>query len=878
MKTVKPMQLSVLTRCYEHRGRKLFGVSVLAFLTLEKRPTLLLETALWPFLADALGKDAALEIGMPKSVSEFLVFGSAHVPDGQPVPAIAIRARLGPVDKTALVFGDRQWKRSKPGEAAPFTSMPLDWSRAFGGPAFADNPIGKGHRPADVDPKQVRDLPNFEVPYKELRRPTDIVAPIGFGLVDAAWPQRAKRIGTYDDRWLRTRFPGLPDDIDWRHFNVASPDQWLDRGIAADEAFELRHLHPARPAIEGRLPRMSARAFLNRETSGAPRLEEVELALRTVAFFPDRERIVLIWQGSARIADEQAADVVHLMVGADAASTPRSEDDYLAVLDRRLDKEKGAFAALRDSDLTPPGMLLGVLTTAEPPDDTALNRALARAESICEESRELVRSHGLDPDTHAPVIPARDQPPPTRLEDIGDFVDRKEAEATALVAEQKAWVDRQDIALAAVMSEMGHDFALIAEERARGQAGPPSFSADAELEKLRAVAEDAASGGQRVPELDVYLADPDYARRLHFAEDQMRQAYRLTAHHQGAAQRMPDDAAAALKVQLAADLSEGRSFAGRDLTGADLSGLDLQGADLSGAMLESANLAGARLEGCRLVDAVLARADLRNAVLDRANMSGANLGGALLAGASIRTAALSGAILAGADLSDAVFAESDLSGADLAGAKFEHTDLSRVRTPDAVFDQVDFGGVVLRAAQLTKCVFLKCRFNGTDLSGADLSGSAFIAAAAAGARFVEARLPRSAFIAPADLAGADFSRADLSGASLREARLEGARFESAVLREADLSGATAARSFFYMADARGARFVKSNLADAIFASANLMNAILDRAVLNGADFRYANLFQGDLSRVKVDRATRWNGIYGKRARTWPRPAPDQVRR
>jgi uncharacterized protein YjbI with pentapeptide repeats len=877
MKTIKPMQLSVLTRCYEHRRRKQFGVSVIAFLTLQDEPTLLLETELWPFLTGALGADAALEIGMPKSTSEFLVFGSAHVPDRQAAPAIATRARLGPVEKTALVFGDRHWERSKASEPAPFTAMPLDWSRAFGGPAFADNPLGKGHQAIEVDGKPVHELPNLEVPHKELRRPTDVVAPIGFGVVDAAWPQRAKRIGTYDDHWLKTRFPGLPDDIDWRHFNVAPPDQWLDRAIAPDEPFELRNLHPARPAIEGRLPGMTGRAFVNRAVKGAPRLEEVELALRTVAFFPDRERLVLIWQGSARTTDEQAADVIHLVIGADAAAAPRTEDDYLAVLNERLDKDKGAFAALKDGDLTPPGMPRAALTASAPADTTAMQRALDRAERETEQSRALVASHGLDPDTHAPVIPKRDDLPPPRLEDLQEFIARKQAEADALVAEQKAWSDRQDVTLAAVMKEMGHDFALIQDERSRGQVGPPQFSAEAELGRLRQVADEAGAGGERVAELDAYIADPGYARRLNYAEDQMRQAYRLTAHHQGAAPRMAPDAAAALKAQIAAAPSEGRSFAGRDLTGADLAGLDLSSADFSGAMLESADLTGARLEGCNFANAVLTRAELKGAALDGANLSGANLGGASLGGASVRKANLADAILAGADLSTAVFTESDLSGADLAGAKFERADLSQVRAPDALFNEVDFAGVVLRGAQLTKCVFLKCRLEGVDLSSADLGGSAFIAAAAAGAKFTGARLPRCCFVAPSRLEGADFSRADLSGANLREAGLEDARFEAAVLREADLSGAALARSFFYMADARGARFVKANLADAVFASSNLMNAILDRAVLTGTDFRHANLFQIDLSRVRVDDLTRWNGVYAKRARTLPRLAPEQAR-
>lgn len=870
MKTVKPMQLSVLHRCFEHQGRKLFGVSVLAFLTLEEEPALLLETKLWPFLTEALGKDAAIEAGIPKAVSEYLVFGAAHAPDRRTTSGIAVRARFGDSEKTLHVFGDRYWAGGLPTSPIPFSSMPLEWSRAYGGADFPDNPLGKGHAPVEVNGRKLHPLPNIEYQRREVLSPDQKGVPAGFGAIDITRPGRASLVGTHDDIWLKTRFPGFADDIDWRHFNIASPDQWLNRPIAPDERYEFSNLHPARVNISGRLPGIVCRAFLNRRVGEALALEELPLTPRTAVFFPDRERLLLISQGMTWIADEQAADIAHLLIGADAVSNQRSIDDYRAVLEKRLDKEKGAFHALKDSDLTPRDMRLESLGKSEAGDDPSLRRALARAAGEIEKSRAMVAGYGLDPDKHAPTIPSgnRESIPP--LEELPDFLEKQREETERLIAEQEEWAHREDDSLAAIVNGAGHDFGLILEERGRGQVGPPRFSAQAELDDLHGLSEKMKSLGQPVAELDVYLSDPGYAERMFYGERQMMAAYRLTAHKQEPAPRRDASDSATLKACLEEERRSGADFSGRDLTGADLSGIDLRGADLSGALLENSNLSGARLEGCNLAGAVLARSDLSNAFLDGACLAGANLGGANLTLASLRESDFSGAILVGADLTATVFTGSCLTEADLSGARFDRTDFTRVVASDMLFNEVDMRCVIFRSVTMRKSVFIKCNLTGADFSGADLSGSAFVGVMAPMARFGGACLSRCCFTGPCELAFADFSRADLSSANLRDTSLREARFESATLRGADFSGADLESAFFYKADARDARLVKSNLKQAVLASCNLMNGVLERAELRGADLRYANLFQADLARVRADSTTRLDGIIGTRARVYPR--------
>lgn len=878
MKTLKPMQLSVLHRCFEHRGEKLLGISVLAFLPLCEDPALLLEPELWPFLGEALGPDAAFEQGIPKAVSEYLVVGAAYPPGQEPVEAMAVGVRFGSSTKSLLVHGDRYWDDRLPTAAKPFASLPLSWSNTYGGAGFDANPVGRGHPEADATQRKRRALPNIEYPGEEVRSQNDVGRPAGFGPIDITWPQRAKLVGTYDQAWLKTLFPGLAADIDWRHFNVAPSDQWLNRPIAPDEAYELVHLHPTRHRIEGRLPGVVARAFVNRRLNDdGLNFEEVPLALRTVAFFPDRERVVLVYQGELRIADEHAADIVHLLVGADAQGQPRPAAAYREVLERRLDKEEGAFHALNDADLTPTGIRLATLGGGMvPSDDPALERALRRAEDEVTKARALVSSHGLDPDKHAPSVPVRDTAVLPPLGDFNHFIQTQLAEAQALGSKHWQWAREQDQSIASTMKLAGQDFALILKERTEGQSGPPAFSAQEQLDSLRELSQRMRAMGAPVAELDDYVGDAKFGARLGYAEEQIRGAYRLTAHHQPAAPQRGADDSARLKTQLAADHAAGLSLAGRELVGADLRGLDLRGADLSGAVLEGADLSGVDFTDCRLANAVLTRATLHGAKLDRCDLSGANLGAALLRDASLAGALLHEAILAGADLARTSFVGAQLAGADFAGAQFHQTDFSQVAAPDMVFIEVDFSGAIFRSAVMTKNVFVRCRFTDIDLSGADLSGSAFVEASAWRACFAGARLERCCFVAPTVLSEADFDRAQMSSANLRDADLRGARFESAVLCAADLSNARLAGAFLYQADARQARFVTTDLSLAVLANANLMDAVLERAILRGADLRQANLFQADLARVKLDSDTRSDGSLKKRARIFPRLTPQEM--
>ena len=354
MKIIKPQALGLLSRPFEFRREFWLGLSAIAFVPIGEDAALLPETAMWPFLAEELPPDQPLDAAIPKTRAEIVAIAHAFAPDGVPARLVDVGMQLGPLIKTLSVAGDREISRSGVTEAIPFATMPIDWAHAFGGKGFADNPAGIGATPIEGTDGRSYPAPNVVNPKlgAEAHR-----TPVGFAPVDQMWPARARLVGTHDDAWLKNDFPGFARDIDWRFFNVAPPDQWLPDGLAGDETFAFKNLHPSRPLQTGKLPGVAPRLFLVRRGEENSGFEEVPLALTTVWCFPHRERLVLVYHGRARLAEEDGADIARAVLGADRIGALRPAADFHAEMLRRLDRDRGGLRALQDADLVPAELL-----------------------------------------------------------------------------------------------------------------------------------------------------------------------------------------------------------------------------------------------------------------------------------------------------------------------------------------------------------------------------------------------------------------------------------------------------------------------------------------------------------------------------------------
>jgi uncharacterized protein YjbI with pentapeptide repeats len=844
MKVIKPQKLGLLTRTFEHNQQPYLVTTILAFFPLGAR-TLLPEVALWKTMATELGKDGALDLGMPKARPELLITGKAFSPGGQPRPAFSVRARLGAIDKTLYIVGARHWKYRVTSDPTPVTELPLTYANAFGGPGYALNPLGIGFTAPEAK-DALHLLPSIEDPKNLISSPRDRPTPAGFGPYDFMWPQRYDKLGTYDAAWLKDGFPGFAKDMSLGAFNAAPEDQQIDAAFRDDEAFLLENLHPERPSIEGRLPGFTARCFANQKSPSGEAFREVPLRLETVHLFPHLLRGVLIFRGMIKVTDEDADDVLQVVIGAEETGSPRPIEHYQTVLAQRLDRKKGHLFTLRDRDLLPP---LEPVPAQEggPKDDIAEMEALLATEGLVqknmrrrmelehENAKDQIRAQGLDPERY--MTPLAPEEPRPDLDHLDETVERAMAlaEEQKLVAEEQRKKAEDDARQQCAAHGLDYD-KVVADERKKA-GGPPKFSAKAQMAHLHEVLEMARNAGVDLAHVEEQLADPDLERKLIGAERQLRDAYVKFAHHFPEAASLEADASKTLRAAIVASHEAKESFAGLDLTGADLRGIRLEGADFKGAMLEGVNLADADLRGVDFTGAVLARANLTGADLTGANLEGANLGAAKLcgikAGGGIN---FSRAVLTKSDLSNADLSGAKLEGADLSEAIFAGTDLRGAAAPGMNLLNANLVGAKLGGANLSKCNFLEVDVSGVDFSGTDLTSAVFLGAKGDGAVFRKAKLDNLRVVRGSSFVGADFSGASLEKANLRGTALAGCDFTEATLKEADLSECDLREAKFYLAIAIGARFVKADLTKADMFSTNLMNAILQRATVHGTTF------------------------------------------
>lgn len=876
MRVIKPFSASVLTRAFELRRKQYLGVSVLLFSPLGEAAQVLPEKELWPFWATQPEAQGPLEEGYPRRHGEYLVCGSAWT-TAQRRDAVAVRAQVGTLSKELIVWGERSWIDKQASPATPFESLRLGWPHAYGGADFAANPLGTGRSELESGGRRVRPLPRIEYPAQPLRSPRDEGVPAHLGPVDSMWPQRASLRGTYDARWLKEDFPGLAPDVDWRFFNRAPADQQRDTTFAGDEAYAFHNLHPHKPMLEGRLPGLSARVFINRRQSGPPQFEGVKTRLTALWFFPAEERVIQVFQGALEVEEDDASDIDLLLAAIERPGQERPPEHYQAVRDKRLDKQVAGLETLRETDLVPADLVVP-LYDFKPSPNRGLERGLRRAEADRQAARDDVAAHGLDPDQHAPAVKG---PPPPRIDSIDDLIavrQQMEQQSAGLAARMAAEKAKTMAETRAVFAREKLDFSAIeAETAGLLTSGPPKPAAPGLVADFNRLVAAAPVGGGDVGELRDMLADPDIMAQWRNADSAQLDAYRQIAQHQAPAKALAPAASAELRARVLAAHARADSMAGWDLTGADLSRLDLHGADLRQALLEGADLSHCNLRGAQLEQAVLVRARITATSLDHATLARCNLSAARIEDSSLREVDLRGAILEKTQLVKCDLSSAQLDEIRLHEVQFDGVDLRGARCEGLLMLRgLRLTGVRFAEADFKQVVFLECDLSGADLRGARFGKLAVVTTRAERSHFNGLEVGAGCFAMGCSLEGADFGGARLERVCLRGTAMAGANFSAASLRGSDLSECDLRGARFHGADAREARFVRARLDGASLASANLAGAVLQHAWLQDTDFRHANLHEADLARVRIGTGVHFESARTTRWRTLPRRASAAV--
>ncbi len=273
-----------------------------------------------------------------KPRGECFVIGSCYAAGGEPVEMQLAAFKVGPVLKKMAIIGDRQFTGLLSGQTPPipFTEMPLCWERAFGGPSTADNPVGLGLGKSVVNGKAVIRLPNIEDPEKLIRGKRDRPAPICSTPISRSWKARSTLTGTYEARWLKTRWPWPPEDFSLDYHCAAPEDQRIRGYFRGDEEISLVNLHPEFPKARFQLPGISTNVFL-RETERDV-LRPMTPELDTITVDTDRGKVYCLWRAVAEVPTDSLEEYSHLFVVDERRDSGRSIQDYRSWFERRLEE------------------------------------------------------------------------------------------------------------------------------------------------------------------------------------------------------------------------------------------------------------------------------------------------------------------------------------------------------------------------------------------------------------------------------------------------------------------------------------------------------------------------------------------------------------
>ena len=256
-----------------------------------------------------------------KPGTDILVLGSAHAPEGKPCAKMNVGVRVGTIQKSLTVFGDRVYERNIAGlpvasEPAPFVQMPIVYERAHGGFDQADpnpqrqrmffpNPVGTGVA-VKASSLLGQSVANIEFPDGGVRKDA---AP-GFGPLCSYWEPRRRYQGTYDAAWIKSQKPLLPLDYDPRINMCAPVDQQVEP-----------HLRPSGVDVMlvgltpgGRLgfrlpdPYFGFQTHFGAYTKRPP--VEHRAKLHTVIIEPDCPRVSMVWH--TRLSCGNAIDDIDL--------------------------------------------------------------------------------------------------------------------------------------------------------------------------------------------------------------------------------------------------------------------------------------------------------------------------------------------------------------------------------------------------------------------------------------------------------------------------------------------------------------------------------------------------------------------------------------
>jgi len=748
---------------------------------------------------------------------------------------------MGQYKKTLNVYGKRYWKNihvlPKTTDPEPFASMDLRYEKSFGGAGYALNPLGQGLVKTDVGiADNVLPVPNIQDPNNLIASPFDKTTPAGFLPLHSNWQQRQAKLGTYDQRYMNSRWPWFPADFDWSHFNAAPHDQQVAGYLRGDEKLTFENLHRTFSTYETQLPGIRPRCFTRKQDpkTGKRYFDEVNLNLDTLWVDMEKEQLVLVWRGWTEVLSEDFDELKHVFL------THESMQNERASIETCYQRFKQAQVA-EDSEFSEPEKAPEAFAkkpVSAAPKLASLSAAPALAlvgkESFANQMNVMLAKFGIKLDDLPPEVQTEISAQQEKLS-----LKRSPKNAEQAIENEHAGARQQ---LKESMAKLDIDIDNLPELSPKAEQEKAKFFEEFGLSNKRSGGDEMwAVFAAALPKIGMSAENlssliEQSSPQLKAVKDQLKQNAKIEKSQvqTNASSETPGVDNATQKPP-----SAGESFAGQDLSRQDFSGMDLNACDFSHCILTEANFSQANLQKATFEGSNLAKTNFEQANLDGANFENADLKLALFNEANCNNTLISDANFEGIQGNDSTWLKT--SGTD---ALF-----TRAKLGNAIFSEAKLMGADFEFAELVAADFSRAELENATFEGVDAKNSNYFNANITGLRasqnadFSSSNFSQSKGDSP-NFMSANFQDSDLSFSDIPQANFNGARLQTANLSAANL---------------KQARFIKANLANCKMIQANLMQATFERANLSQTDLRGSNCYEveflnAELNDTKTDQA------------------------
>ena len=381
---------------------------------------------------------------------DLALVGHAYAPEGEPVPSLTARLRVGEFFKTLEIKGDRLWTAGPAGLVVgppiPFARMPLCYERA---PLSPDNPVGvdadappslgaaaranleraDGPRP----PPLVSTTRSSAAPNRSSFPPPPPALAVGFGPIAPTWRPRCKLLDERSLFWAygvaaaSSGIGAAPAGFNFEFFNTSPRDQQIDM-LRAGAVIELENLSPTHPRLTTQLPAIRPQVFRIDPRTG--RSEEIILRCDTLWIDADRGVAVLTFRGLYDVGTGGEETIGKLLIAADPQGKKLRFDRVEQML---REQSPGSLGPARPSSATAPGndplgLRYDTVKASHPAPAAPAPPApipIVAPKAKVEPTQRFDWQTGFAPDEAPPELPHREEAHHDRTRDISQMPRRK---------------------------------------------------------------------------------------------------------------------------------------------------------------------------------------------------------------------------------------------------------------------------------------------------------------------------------------------------------------------------------------------------------------------------------------------------------------------